>query len=119
MRYKAIPGVVYTSPEVAVVGMSEAGAKRRGIPVEVAKWPMQANGRFIAEYDGKGLCKVVVHAETRQLLGAHFVGAACSEMVHGAAVMIEQETLVDDIKEIVFPHPTVSEALRDAVFSFA
>ena len=57
-----------------------------------------------------------IHAETRQLLGVHMIGAACSEMIAGAAIMIESETRVDEIKEIVFPHPTVSETIRDAVF---
>jgi dihydrolipoamide dehydrogenase len=117
MRYKAIPGVVYTSPEVAVAGLTEQAAKELGVPVKTAKWPLQANGRFLAAYNGKGLCKAVVHAETHQLLGAHFIGAACSEMIHGACVMIEAETRVEEIREIVFPHPTVSESLRDAVFN--
>ena len=116
MRYKAIPGVIYTSPEVAVVGRSEAGCKRDGIPVKVAKWPFMANGRFLAEFEGKGLAKVIVHAETKQILGVHLVGAACSEMIHSAALMIETECTVQTLKETVFPHPTVSETMRDAIF---
>ena len=118
MRYHAIPSVIYTSPEVASVGLSEAQAKADGIPVKASSFPMQANGRFLAEYEGKGMCTVVIHAETRQLLGVHMIGAACSEMIAGAAIMIEQETRVDEVKEIVFPHPTVSETIRDAVFHF-
>ena len=108
--------MVYTSPVAA--GLSEQAAKELGVPYKTAKWPLQANGRFLAEYSGgKGLCKAIVHAETHQLLGAHFIGASCSEMIHGACAMIENETRVEEIREIVFPHPTVSEALRDAVFN--
>ncbi|TVR46572.1 MAG: dihydrolipoyl dehydrogenase [Planctomycetota bacterium] len=117
MRMHAIPGVVYTSPEVAVVGMSEAGAKKRGIPVKVGKMPMAASGRFLAEYSGKGLAKIVVHAETNVLLGVHIIGGAASEMIHGFTYMIENETRLNEIKETIFPHPTVSELVRDIAFT--
>jgi dihydrolipoamide dehydrogenase len=119
MRYTAIPGVVYTSPELAVVGRSEAGCKRDGIPVKVAKWPLGANGRFLAEYEGKGLAKVVVHAEDRRVLGVHLVGAACSEMIHGLCTAIENEIRLDELVETIFPHPTASEAMRDALLQIA
>ncbi|MDA3961338.1 MAG: dihydrolipoyl dehydrogenase [Planctomycetota bacterium] len=117
MRYRAIPGVVYTSPEIAGAGITEAQAKERDIPVKTAKLPLQINGRFLAEYEGRGLCKVVVHAETRQLLGVHIVGASASEIIHAACVMIESETRVDELKEFVLPHPTAGEIMRDAVFT--
>jgi dihydrolipoamide dehydrogenase len=115
-RANAIPGVVYTSPEVATVGWSEDDAKKSGIPVKVAKMPMGASGRFLAETDGdRGQVKVVLHAETNVLLGVHMVGGACSEMIWGAAALIEAEFRANEIEEIVFPHPTVSELVRDAV----
>lgn len=117
MRYKAIPGVIYTSPEVAGVGLTEAQAKADGIPVEVVKWPFAANGRFLAEYSGKGFLKAVLHKDTHALLGVHAVGGAVSEMSFGWAAMIEAEFTVKELKELVFPHPTVNEALRDAVFT--
>jgi len=116
MRYDAIPGVVYTSPEVATVGLTEAQATERGIPVKTAKMPMSANGRYLAEHDGeRGMVKVIVHAETRALLGVHMIGGACSEMIFGAGAMIETETRVDEIKEMIFPHPTTSELIRDTL----
>ncbi len=115
MRYNAIPGVIYTSPEVATVGLTEEEAKRTNIPVKVGKMPMGASGRFLAENDrGRGVCKAVIHADTGVLLGVHMIGGACSEMVYGAATMIETEMRVKEIEEIVFPHPTVSELIRDA-----
>jgi dihydrolipoamide dehydrogenase len=114
MRYDAIPGVIYTTPEVATVGLTEAMAKEQGIPVKVGKMPMMASGRFLAEHDGgRGVCKVIVHAETSVLIGVHIIGGVCSEMIFGAASMIETEMRVKEIEEIVFPHPTVSELIRD------
>ena len=117
MRYRAIPGVIYTSPEVAAVGLTEAQAAVDGIPVEVVKWPFAANGRFLAEYSGKGFLKAVLHKQTHALLGVHAVGGPVSEMSFGWAAMIEAEFTVKELKELVFPHPTVNEALRDAVFT--
>jgi len=114
MRYDAIPGVVYTTPEVATVGLTEAAATERGIPVKTAKRPMTASGRFLAENaDGRGVCKVVVHAGTGALLGVHMIGGACSEMIFGAVAMIESEMRVREIEDLVFPHPTVSELIRE------
>lgn len=117
MRYKAIPAVIYTSPEVAGVGITEAQAKADAIPVEVVKWPFAANGRFLAEYGGKGFLKAILHKDTHALLGVHAIGGAVSEMSFGWAAMIEAEFTVKELKELVFPHPTVNEALRDAVFT--
>ncbi len=117
-RDNAIPGVIYTTPEVATVGITEAQAKDQGIPVKVGKMPMTASGRFLAEHDGgRGVCKVIVHAETNVLLGVHMIGGACSEMIFGAAAMIETEMRVKEIEEIVFPHPTVSELIRDTLIT--
>lgn len=117
MRYKAIPAVIYTSPEVAGVGITEAQAKADAIPIEVVKWPFAANGRFLAEYGGKGFLKAILHKDTHALLGVHAIGGAVSEMSFGWAAMIEAEFTVKELKELVFPHPTVNEALRDAVFT--
>ena len=117
MRYHAIPGVVYTSPEVAAVGLTEAQAKEQGIPVEIQSMSMRANGRFLAEHDREtGLCKVIIHANDRRLLGVHMIGSHCGEMIFGAATMIEAEFRVQEIRELVFPHPTVSEVFREAVW---
>jgi dihydrolipoamide dehydrogenase len=118
MRYQAIPWVVYTLPEVAGCGLTEQDAQKQGIAVKTATMQMRANGRFLAEYGKKesGLCKVVVEAETNVLKGVHLLGAVCSEMIYGAAAMVEAELRVQDIKEIIFPHPTISEIIRDTVW---
>ncbi len=118
MRHHAVPGVVYTLPEVATVGLTEAQAAAQGRAVRAAKMPMSASGRFLAENEGgRGLVKVVVDARTEVLLGVHMIGGACSESIFGAAAMIEMEMRVKEIEEIVFPHPTVCELIRDTVLA--
>jgi len=117
-RSNAIPGVVYTVPEIATVGLGEDEAKKAGIPVKVDKMPMSASGRYLAEHaDERGQVKVILHAETGVLLGVHMIGGACSEMIWGAAALIEAEFRAKEIEEIVFPHPTVSELIRDTIFT--
>ena len=117
-RSNASPGVVYTVPEIATVGLGEDEAKKAGIPVKVGKMPMSASGRYLAEHaDERGQVKVILHAETGVLLGVHMIGGACSEMIWGAAALIEAEFRAKEIEEIVFPHPTVSELIRDTIFT--
>ena len=117
-RSNAIPGVVYTVPEIATVGLGEDEAKKAGIPVKVGKMPMSASGRYLAEHaEERGQVKVILHAETGVLLGVHMIGGACSEMIWGAAALIEAEFRAKEIEEIVFPHPTVSELIRDTIFT--
>ena len=118
MRYQAVPWVVYTIPEVAGCGLTEQEAREQGISVKTATTQLRANGRFLAEYGKRspGICKVVVDAETNVLKGAHLLGAVGSEMIYGVAAMIEAELRVQDIKEIIFPHPTVSEIIKDTLW---
>ncbi len=117
MRYHGVPGVIYTTPEVATVGWTEEQARAAGWPVQTAQWPMTANGRYLAEHeDERGIVKVVLRTDTRAVVGVHMLGAACSEMIHGAAAMVEMELRADEVKDLVFPHPTVSEVIRDAIW---
>ena len=117
MRYNAIPGVVYTNPEVAGVGLTEEQAKNSGIDYQVVKLPMAFAGRFVAENEGSnGLCKVLTGAKHGEILGVHLLGNPCSEIIYGACMAIEQEMTVKELQEVVFPHPTVSEILKEAVF---
>ena len=118
MRYDAIPGVVYTNPEVAGAGLTEAEAAKKGIDYTVLKLPMAFSGRFVAENErGEGLCKVIVGKKYHEVLGVHMLGNPCSEMIHSACIAIEQEMTVEQLKEVVFPHPTVSEILKETVFT--
>ena len=118
MRYQAIPWVVYTLPEVAGCGLTEQEARQQDMHVKTATVQMRANGRFLAEYgkQSPGLCKVVIDADTNILKGVHLLGANCSEMIYGVAAMLEAELRVQDIQEIIFPHPTVSEIIKDAIW---
>jgi len=119
MRYDAIPGVVYTHPEIAGVGLTESAAKEKGIEVEVKQLSMAYAGRFIAENEGKdGFCKVIVGKKYKEILGIHMVGGACSEMIWGACAIIESQLRIQDVEEIVFPHPTVSEIIKETIFLF-
>ena len=119
MRWHAIPGVIYTSPEVAGVGLTEAQAKEQGLAVTVANWNLAANGRFLAEFSGKGQIKAILRKDDGVLLGVHGVGGGVSEQVAAWAAMIEAEFRLQELTELVFPHPTVSEALRDAAWTVA
>ena len=118
MRYDAIPSVIYTLPEVASVGETEESAKEKGLIFTVKKLPMIYSGRFVAENEGAdGLCKLLVETGSNRLIGAHIIGSYASEMIYGAAMMIESRWQVDDLKEIVFPHPTVCEIIRETLFA--
>lgn len=118
MRYNAIPGVVYTNPEVAGVGETEESAKSKGIAYKVAKLPMAYAGRFIAENEGgSGLCKVLVGEKYGEVIGVHIIGNPSSEMIYGACMAIEQEMTVEELQEVVFPHPTVSEIFKETIFT--
>lgn len=117
MRYNAIPGVVYTNPEVAGVGETEESAKAKNIAYKVAKLPMAYAGRFVAENEGgSGLCKVLVGEKHGEVIGVHMLGNPCSEIIYGACIAIEQEMTLKEMQEVVFPHPTVSEIIKETVF---
>lgn len=117
MRYNAIPSVIYTNPEVAAVGLTEEQAKAAGYDVEVAKVSMMFSGRYLAENEGgDGICKLIVDKKYNRLLGVHLIGSYASEIIYGAALMVETEMQIQNIKEIVFPHPTVCEVIREALY---
>lgn len=116
IRYLAIPAVVYTHPEVAAVGRTEEELKALGIEYKKSVVPMAVAGRFLVEHEGgTGMVKVLAGARFGEILGVHAIGDASSEFIVAAAIMVETEMCVSDIGEIVFPHPTVSEALREAI----
>ena len=118
MRYNAIPGVVYTNPEVAGVGLTESEAKARGIDYVVIKLPMAYSGRFVAENEGgEGICKIIAGKKYHEVLGVHMLGNPCSEIIQSACIAIETEMTVEQLKEVVFPHPTVSEIIKETAFS--
>jgi dihydrolipoamide dehydrogenase len=116
IRYVAIPAVVYTHPEIASVGRTEEELKTMGIEYKKSVVPMAVAGRFLVEHEGgTGMVKVLAGARFGEILGVHAIGDASSEFIIAAAIMVETEMCVSDVSEIVFPHPTVSEALREAI----
>ena len=118
MRYNAIPGVVYTNPEVAGVGLTEDEAQKKGVEYTLLKLPMAYSGRFVAENErGEGMCKILVGPKYHEVLGVHMLGNPSSEMIHSACIAIEQEMTAEQLKEVVFPHPTVSEIMKETVFT--
>jgi dihydrolipoamide dehydrogenase len=117
MRYNAIPSVIYTNPEVGSVGETEESAKAKGLDFEVVNLTMKYSGRYVAENEGgDGICKILMDKKHRNLIGVHMICNYASEIIYGAAMMIETEMRVEDIKELVFPHPTVSEIIREGIF---
>jgi dihydrolipoamide dehydrogenase len=110
-------GVVYTI-EVAGVGETEESAKAKGIAYKVAKLPMSYAGRFVAENEGgNGLCKVLIGEKYGEVIGVHLLGNPSSEIIYGACMAIEQEMTIKELQEVVFPHPTVSEIIKETITS--
>ena len=119
MRYIANPAVIYTQPEIASVGKTEEELKEEGVAYEVKSLPMVYSGRFVAENEGvDGLCKIIVHKKNRTVLGVHMIGAYAGEMIVAACEMIEMFMPVKYLKRLIFPHPTVSEILREVLWEF-
>ncbi|HEX2943733.1 MAG TPA: dihydrolipoyl dehydrogenase [Rhodopila sp.] len=110
-----IPGCTYCRPQVASVGLTEARAKEAGYTVKVGRFPFIGNGKAIAMGEPEGMVKTVFDAKTGELLGAHMVGAEVTEMIQGYTIARTLETTETDLMHTVFPHPTVSETMHEAV----
>jgi len=118
MRYNVIPSVIYTNPEVGSVGETEESAKQKGLDVKCVSIPLTFSGRYIAENtDLNGICKLVINKKTNTLIGAHVIGSYSGEYIVAVSAMIDLEVDIENIKKLVFPHPTVCEIVREAIFS--
>lgn len=116
MEYNAIPGIVYTNPEVSSVGLTEEQAISQGIEYRVSKLPMTYSGRFVAENEGQmGLCKILADTQG-YVIGVHMVGNPSGEFICAACMAITHKITVDELKRTVFPHPTVSEIIKEGLF---
>jgi dihydrolipoamide dehydrogenase len=115
MSYRAIPGVVYTNPEIAGVGKTESVLQSEGVPYHVKQLPMAYSGRFVAENElGNGVCKVL-EAEDGQILGVHLLGNPASEIIVIAGIAIEKGFKAAELKAMIFPHPTVGEIIKETL----
>ena len=117
VNYNAIPAVIYTNPEVASVGETEMSAKEKGLDVSIQNVTLKYSGRYIAENEhGYGILKLIIDNKHKNIVGLHMIGSYASEIIYGAAMMVETEMRVEDIQKLVFPHPTVCEVIREAMF---
>jgi dihydrolipoamide dehydrogenase len=110
-----IPGCTYSHPQIASVGLTEARAKELGKAVRVGKFPFQGNGKAIALGEAEGFVKTIFDAKTGELLGAHMIGAEVTELIQGYAVAMSAEATEAELIGTVFPHPTLSEMMHEAV----
>ena len=110
-----IPGCTYCRPQIASIGMTEAAARDAGHEVRVGRFPFMANGKAIAMGERDGLVKTVFDDKTGELLGAHMIGAEVTELIQGFAVARSMEGTEAQLMETVFPHPTLSETIHEAV----
>jgi dihydrolipoamide dehydrogenase len=111
IAYNAIPSVVYTNPEIASVGITE-----NEFDAEIHRLPMTFSGRFVAENEGEtGLCKMLIDKKSHAILGVHMIGNPCSEFIAAASFAVRMGYTVSEFKQVVFPHPTVSEILKEVL----
>ncbi|MGB3488858.1 MAG: dihydrolipoyl dehydrogenase [Xanthobacteraceae bacterium] len=115
MDKSLIPGCTYCHPQVASVGLTEAKAKEQGRDIRVGRFPFVGNGKAIALGEDQGLIKVIFDKKTGQLLGAHMIGAEVTELIQGYVVAMNLETTEEELMHTVFPHPTLSEMMKEAV----
>ncbi len=117
MRYNVIPSVIYTNPEIGTVGETEESAKQKGLDVKTVSIPMTFSGRYVAENTTlDGICKLIINKKTNTLIGAHIIGSYAGEFIVTVSAMIDLEVDIENIKKLVFPHPTVCEIVREAIF---
>jgi dihydrolipoamide dehydrogenase len=110
-----IPGCTYCSPQIASVGLTEQAAKEKKLDIRVGRFPFAGNGKAIALGEDQGLVKVIFDKKSGQLLGAHMVGAEVTELIQGYVVAMNLETTEEELMHTVFPHPTLSEMMKEAV----
>jgi dihydrolipoamide dehydrogenase len=110
-----IPGCTYCSPQVASVGLTEAAAKEKKLDIRVGRFPFVGNGKAIALGEDQGLIKVIFDKATGRLVGAHMVGAEVTELIQGYVIAMNLETTEEELMHTVFPHPTLSEMMGEAV----
>ncbi len=117
MNYDVVPNVIYTHPEVASVGRTEEQVKADGEPYKIGTFPFAASGRAMAANDTEGLVKIIAHAETDRILGAHIVGPSAADLIQQVAIAMEFGSSAEDLGLMVFGHPTLSEAVHEAALA--
>ena len=117
VNYETVPWVIYTHPEIAWVGLTEAELKASETAIKVGVFPLAASGRAMASNETAGLIKVIADAATDRVLGVHMIGAHCSELVAEAVIAMEFGASAEDLGLTMFAHPTLSEGLHEAALA--
>ena len=117
--YRLIPSCIFTLPEVASVGLTEKEAKEKGYAVKIGKFPFMANGRAVCAGETKGFVKVISDKNTDAILGIHILGPQATELISGAALLIKTGYTPTTLERILFPHPTLSEGIFQAILASA
>jgi dihydrolipoamide dehydrogenase len=117
VNYGIIPGIIYTAPEAASVGLTEEEAKEKKIDVRVGKFSFTANGRAIAADTTEGFAKIIADAKTDRVLGAHIVAGNASELISETVVLMEYSGSSEDLARTIHAHPTMSEAVKEAALA--
>jgi dihydrolipoamide dehydrogenase len=115
MDKRMIPGCTYCHPQVASVGLTEQAAKEKKLTIRVGRFPFVGNGKAVALGEDQGMAKVIFDKKSGQLLGAHLVGAEVTELIQGFVVAMNLETTEEELMHTIFPHPTISETMKEAV----
>jgi dihydrolipoamide dehydrogenase len=115
MNKQMIPGCTYCHPQIASVGLTEQAAKDKKLDIRVGRFPFVGNGKAVALGEDQGMAKVIFDKKTGQLLGAHLVGAEVTELIQGFVVAMNLETTEEELMHSIFPHPTISETMKEAV----
>ncbi|MFT4021489.1 MAG: dihydrolipoyl dehydrogenase [Acinetobacter sp.] len=117
LNRQQVPACIFTHPQVASIGLTEAQAKAQQLPLQVGKFPYSANGKALALGDATGFVKTIFHAETGELLGAHMVGHEVTEQIQGFAIAQYLEATNDSLAQVILPHPTLSEAMYESILA--
>ncbi|MDO5734591.1 MAG: dihydrolipoyl dehydrogenase [Eubacteriales bacterium] len=118
IKYNAVPSVIYTQPELASVGESSESARAKGLDFKEVVLPMNFSGRYMAENErGDGICKLLISTDKKTLIGAHIIGSYASEIIFSAGLMIALELDLETMRRQIFPHPSVVEIIREALFA--
>ena len=115
LDHARIPGCVFCHPQIASIGLTERAAREKGYPVRIGRFPFAGNGKAVALGEAEGLVKTVFDSKTGELLGAHLIGADVSELIQGFSIAKTLETTETELMETIFPHPTLSEMMRESV----
>lgn len=117
LDYNKVPACIYTSPQIASIGLTEQDAKQQGIDVKIGRFPFIGNGKAIALGEPEGLVKTIFDAKTGELLGAHMIGAEVTELIQGYIIAMNLETTHNELINTIFPHPTLSEMMHESVLN--